>query len=746
MKILIVLLMLPAWLAAQQSYDLVIENGRVVDGSGNAWFYGDVAVKGDRIARITPAGHLKSAQAKQRIDARGHVVSPGFIDIQSHSRFAILAGDGRVISKVTQGITTEIMGEGTTNAPANDKTLAIDRTLAEFSFQGPRGFDRWLRAMDKRGSSTNFGSFIGSGTLRAYGKGMATGEPSTAELESMKEAVRNAMEDGAFGIASALIYPPNNYSSTQELIETAKAMAPYGGVYITHMRSEADRLLEAIDEALEIGKKGGVPVEIYHLKAAGKRNWPKIPLAIAKINEARRQGIDAGADMYAYVAGGTGLTACLPPWSQADGKLFDNLANAEVRKKMKAEMSRQDVEWENLCDLSTPEGVLILALNSAENRGFSGKRLSEIATAKGKDWMETAMDLILAERRRVETMYFMASEDNLKLQIQQPWMKFGTDAGGIDPAVARDLSHPRSYGNFTRLLGKYVREEKVVPLEDMIRKMSAAVAKRLSLQDRGELREGAYADIVIFNPDTVIDNATYDKPHQISTGIRDVFVNGVAVVRDGKHTDAKPGRIVRGPGYVPRPPVEEGDFRPTELVELTKLDSTIKLDIRYATANNFAGEVFYKQARAFLQKPAAEALVRANQKLKKQGLGLMVFDGYRPWAVTKMFWDVTPQEKRIFVADPSSGSKHNRGCAVDLTLYDLKSGLPVEMPSGYDEMSERAFPDYKGGTDLQRKNREILRKAMEAEGFTVYEHEWWHFDYKDWKSYRIGDVPFEAIQ
>ena len=739
------LLFFLAALAGAQTYDIVIQNGRVVDGSGNAWFYGDVAVKGDRIARVTPAGHLKNAPAKQRIDARGYVISPGFIDIQSHSRFAILAGDGRVISKVTQGITTEIMGEGTTNAPSNEKTPAVDRQLAEFTFTGPRGFDRWLRAMEKQGASVNFGSFIGAGTLRAYGKGMSIGEPTAAELDSMKEAVRNAMEDGAFGIASALIYPPNNFSSTNELIETAKAMSPYGGVYITHMRSEADRLLEAIDEALEIGKKGGVPVEIYHLKAAGKRNWPKMTQAIAKIDEARRQGIDAGADMYPYVAGGTGLTACLPPWSQADGKLFDNLADAGIRRKMKDEMSRQDIEWENLCDLSTPEGVMILALNSAENRAFSGKRLSEIAAAKGKDWMETAMDLILAERRRVETMFFLASEENLKLQMRQPWIKFGTDAGGIDPAVARELAHPRAYGNFTRLLGKYVREEKVVPLEDMVRKMSAAVAKRLSLQDRGELREGAYADIVIFDPETVGDNATYDKPHQVSTGIRDVFVNGVAVVRDGKHTDAKPGRIVRGPGYVARPPVEEGEFRASELVELSKLDSTIKLDIRYATANNFAGEVFYKQSRAFLQKPAAEALVRIHRKLKKQGFGLLVFDGYRPWAVTKMFWDVTPQEKRIFVADPASGSKHNRGCAVDLTLYDLKSGLAVEMPSGYDEMSERAFPDYKGGTEQQRRNREVLRKAMEAEGFTVYEHEWWHFDYKDWKSYRIGNVPFEAI-
>ena len=736
------LLLIGACVLQAQTYDLIVSGGRVVDGSGSAWFYGDVAVTGDRIMRITPAGLLAKASAKQRLDARGHVVAPGFIDIQSHSRYAFLSGDGRVISKVTQGVTTEIMGEGSTNAPANDKT----RELPEFSFRGDRGFDRWLRAMDKHGASVNFGSFIGSGTLRAYAKGLAQGEPSDAELALMREAVRNAMEDGAFGIASALIYPPNNFSSTHELIETSKAMAPYGGVYITHMRSEADRLIEAIDEAIDIGRKGGVPVEIYHLKAAGKRNWPKMRDAIARIEAARREGLDVGADMYPYVAGGTGLTACLPPWSQADGKLFDNLSDADVRKKIRAEMLRQDVEWENLCDLATPEGVLITALEKPENRAFAGKRLNDIAAARGVHWTEAAMDLILSERRRVETMYFIASEENLKLQMQQPWMKFGTDAGGLDPTVARDLAHPRAYGNFTRLLGKYVREEKVTPLEDMIRKMTSAVARRLSIADRGELREGAYADIVIFDPATVGDRATYEQPHQVSTGIRDVFVNGVAVLRDGKHTDAKPGRIVRGPGYVPRPPVEDGNFRSGELVELSKLDKTIKLDVRYATANNFAGEVFYKQARAFLQKPAAEALLRAHRKLAGQGLGVMVFDGYRPWAVTKMFWDKTPQAKRIFVADPSTGSRHNRGCAVDLTLYQLHSGLAVEMPSGYDEMSDRAFPNYAGGTDAQRKNRELLRRVMEEEGFTVYEHEWWHFDYKDWKSYRIQDTPFESIQ
>jgi D-alanyl-D-alanine dipeptidase len=468
--------------------------------------------------------------------------------------------------------------------------------------------------------------------------------------------------------------------------------------------------------------------------------------AIDKINLARAQGIDAGADMYPYTAGGTGLTACLPPWSQADGKLFSNLADKAVRAKIKAEMLREDVDWENLCQLANPEGVLIVAIVNPENKGFAGKRLSEIAKSQNKHWADAAMDLILSERRRVETIYFIASEDNLKLQMAQPWMKFGTDAGGLDPETAKDLAHPRSYGNFTRIMGKYVRDEKVMPLEDAVRKASAAVAHRLNIPDRGELREGAYADILVFNPDTIADRATYEQPHQISTGVRDVFINGVAVVRDGVHTGAKPGRIVRGPGYIPRAPVEEGDFLEPALTELVKLDPTIKLDIRYATANNFLGEPFYKEARAFLQRPAAEALVRAGAKLREQGFGLLIHDGYRPWQITKAFWDATPSEKHIFVANPATGSKHNRGCAIDMSLYDLKSGLAVEFPSAYDEMSERAFPDYKGGTPTQTKNREILRKAMESEGFTVYEAEWWHFDYKDWKRYRILDIPFEQIR
>lgn len=538
------------------NYDLIIEGGRVVDGTGAAWFYGDVAIRGDRIARITPAGALSEANATNRLDARGMVVAPGFIDIQSHSRGPLLRGDGRIVSKVTQGITTEIMGEGSTNAPANAKTLAgadiVDPALQKLSesFQGEGGFGRWLDAMVANGPSANVGSFVGATTIRVYGMGEAMGAADAAALDSMRKAVRWAMEDGAFGIASALIYPPGNFASTEELIEISKAMAPYGGVYITHMRSEADQVLEGIDESIRIGKEAGVAVEIYHLKAAGKRNHYKMPLMIAKIDSARRAGLDVQADMYPYIAGGTGLSACMPPSASEGGKLYERLRDPAERAKIRAEILAPGMkDWENLCELSTPENVLVLGFRKDENKKWSGRRLSDVAKEMRTDWVTAAMDLLASEDQRIGTIYFMMSEENVKLGLQAPWMKFGTDAGGMDPDSSSGLAHPRTYGTYTRILGKYVRDEGVIGLEDAIRKMSSAVATRLSIPDRGVLRPGMYADVVVFDPATVADRSTFEDPHKLSVGMHHVFVNGVAVVKDGVHTGAKPGRAVRGPGY-----------------------------------------------------------------------------------------------------------------------------------------------------------------------------------------------------
>ena len=534
----------------QAEFDLVLENGHVVDGTGAAWFLGDVAISGDRIARIGAAGSLRRFPAKQRLDVRGLVVAPGFIDIQSGTSFL---GDGRSVSKVTQGITTEILGEGGTPAPTNERTaaggqFATGGPQGAGAYPGPHGFRAWLDSMQAHGTSPNVGSFIGAATVRVYAKGQAIGKPDAAELDTMRAVVGRAMQDGAFGIGSALIYPPGNYATTDELVEMAKAMSPYGGIYITHMRSEADALLEAIDEAITIGSKGGVPVEIYHLKAAGTRNWVKGPAAIAKIDSARRAGVDIQANMYPYVAGGTGLSACTPPWASENGKLIDNLQNPEMRAKIKAEMNNEHTEWENLCLLAGPQNVLVLGLNKPENKQYAGKRLGEIATMMNKSWDDAAMDLLISERQRIGTVYFLMSEDNVKLNLAQPWMKFGTDAGGVDPDSARGLTHPRSYGTFPKILGHYVRDEKVMPLEDAVRKATSAVATRLSIPDRGLLREGFFADIAVFDPTTISDRSTFEQPHVLSDGVKLVFVNGALVVRDGRHTGAKPGRVLHGPG------------------------------------------------------------------------------------------------------------------------------------------------------------------------------------------------------
>lgn len=537
-------------------HDALIIGARVIDGTGNPWFYGDVAIKGDRVAAVTAAGLIDPASANEVVAAAGKVVCPGFIDIQSHSIVPLLT-DGRSLSKVTQGVTTEIMGEDWTPAPFGGRITTpfhegqrryVGDTFDEW-MERARGWTRfgdWLEAIARQGASVNFGSFVGGSTVREFGMGHDRGDPSLPEIQAMQQMLTDAMDDGAFGLATALIYPPGAFAGFEELVALCELVAGHRGVHVTHIRSEEDRIIEALAEAIEIARRTGVATEIYHLKVAGKRNWDKLPRVIEMIDEARAEGLDIGADMYPYEAAGTGLAACVPPWASEGDRLFDNLNDPQIRAQIRAEMLAPTGDWENFAGIAGPENIQIAALGRPEHKQYEGLRLSEIAQMRDQDWVDAALDLLAAEGQNIFTFYFMMSEDNIREQMQQPWMKFGTDAGGLDPKVAaqRGLAHPRAYGTYPRILGRFVREPRATTLEDAIRKMSSAVAERLGLRDRGLLREGMKADVVVFDPEAVTDHATYTEPHQLSTGIEHVWVNGESVLHHGKHTGALPGSRV----------------------------------------------------------------------------------------------------------------------------------------------------------------------------------------------------------
>ena len=533
-------------------YDVLIRGGTVYDGLGGKPFVGDVGIVGDRV-RLT--GNFGTLNAKTVIDAQGMAVAPGFINMLSWANESLIQ-DGRSQGDIRQGVTLEVMGEGESMGPLTDemrKQMIEDE--GDIKYDVPwTTLGEYLDHLVKRGISPNVASFVGATTLRVHEIGYADRPPTPEELQRMQALARQAMEEGAMGIGSSIIYAPAFYARTDELIALSKAVAPYGGMYISHMRSEGARLLEAIDELITISREAGVPAEIYHFKQAGQSNWSKIDAAIGRVEQARASGLRITADMYTYPAGATGLDAAMPPWVQEGGykEWAARLKDPAIRARVAQEMRTPTDKWENFfLATGSPDKTLLIGFKADSLKYLTGKTLGEIARMRGKSPEETAMDLVVQDGSRVGTVYFLMSEDNLRREIQLPWMSFGSDAGSLAPegVFLKSSAHPRAYGNVARLLGKYVRDEKVIPLEEAIRKLTSLPANNLKLHDRGRLVPGYYADVVIFDPKTIQDHATFDKPHQYSTGVRDVFVNGVQVLRNGEHTGALPGRVVRGPGW-----------------------------------------------------------------------------------------------------------------------------------------------------------------------------------------------------
>ncbi len=539
--------------APAPSYDVIIRHGTVYDGSGAPGVHADVGIRADRIAII---GDLSNATATTVVDAAGLAVAPGFINMLSWSTDALLV-DGRSQGELREGVTTQIFGEGSSMGPltAEMKKRAVEQ-MGDLKYEITwTTLSEYLKELERRGVSQNVASFIGATTIREHVIGLEDKKPTPAQLEQMRALVKEEMQAGALGIGSSLIYAPAFYASTEELIELCKAAAPFHGKYISHIRSEGNRLLEAVDELIRIAREAHVPAEIYHLKAAGESNWPKMDEVIATIEAARRDGLNITADMYTYTAGATGLDAAMPPWVLDGGydAAYKRLADPATRKRIAEAIRTPSNDWENLfLAAGSPDRVLLVEFKSDALKPLTGKTLAEAARLRGEDPVDTIMNLVLEDHSRVGTVYFMISEENIRKEIVLPWLSFGSDAASMapEPPFTKSSTHPRAYGNFARVLGKYVRDDKVLTLPDAIRKLSGLPAGNLELDHRGFLKTGMYADVVVFDPAAIRDRATFENPHQYAVGVRDVFVNGRQVIKDGEHTGAKPGRALWGPGKV----------------------------------------------------------------------------------------------------------------------------------------------------------------------------------------------------
>ncbi len=539
------------WSLTSDPYDVIIRNGTLYDGSGTPPVKGDVAIRGDRIAAI---GNLKNASGKTEIDAKGLAVTPGFINMLSWATESLME-DPRSQADIRQGVTLEVFGEGWSMGPLNvAMKKEAEEQQSDFKYKIEwTTLKEYLDFLVKKGITPNVASFVGATTVRIHEVGFADRPPTKEELDRMKALVRQAMREGALGVGSSLIYPPAFYAKTDELIELCKVASEFDGMYISHMRSEGARLLEAIDELITIAREAKLPAEIYHLKAAGKPNWGKLDAAVARVEAARKQGLKITADMYTYTAGATGLSASMPPWVEEGGhKAFvARLQDPAVRARLVKEMSTPTDQWENMYLNTGPDGILLVGFKNDALKPLTGKTLAEVARMRDKSPQETAMDLIIEDDSRVGTIYFMMDENNVRRQLKLSWLSFGSDAESPAPEgnFLKSNPHPRAYGNFARLLGKYVRDEKVIPLEEAVRKLTSQPAANLKIRERGALKPGYFADIAIFDPAKIQDHATFEKPHQYATGMVHVFVNGAQVLKNGEHTGATPGRVVLGPGY-----------------------------------------------------------------------------------------------------------------------------------------------------------------------------------------------------